>query len=310
MAVGAIIAAAGASHGVDEFRPMMKVFGTTMIKKEITTLREGGADRIVVITGDRAELLEKHISRNGVTCIRNEDYKTTHMMDSLRLGIRALRDTCDQILIVPGDVPLFTTESVRAILASPASAAIPRVKGKSGHPIMIRQELFDRMLEGPADESLRDILTSDSLEVDYVEIDDRGVLLDTNTHEDYRDLIHYEQTSMRQEPLSFHIDVSLLKNQAFFDEELLLLLRETDEAGSIYSACRRLNISYSRAWKKINHAENETGFHFLNRRAGGSREDHSKLTAEGKAFLKKYEAFSQALSEWALNHFPEYFGES
>ena len=69
---GALITAAGRYDGMDEFRPMLKLTGSTLIQKEIDTLRKAGASPIVVVTGYEGEQLERHLSHRGVVCIRNE----------------------------------------------------------------------------------------------------------------------------------------------------------------------------------------------------------------------------------------------
>ena len=51
---GAVILAAGKSEYMEELRPLMKVGRTTMIQREIDTLRQAGISPIVVVTGYHA----------------------------------------------------------------------------------------------------------------------------------------------------------------------------------------------------------------------------------------------------------------
>ena len=62
---GAIILAAGKSDSADGPGPMRKVGRTTMIQKEIDTLRQAGIRPIVVITGYQADILEHHIAHRA-----------------------------------------------------------------------------------------------------------------------------------------------------------------------------------------------------------------------------------------------------
>ena len=48
---GAIILAAGKSKYMDELKPMLRLGQTTMIQREIDTLRTAGLSPIVVVTG-------------------------------------------------------------------------------------------------------------------------------------------------------------------------------------------------------------------------------------------------------------------
>ena len=49
--------------------------------------------------------------------LRNEDYETTHMFDSVRIGLEYLKDKVDTVLFTPVDVPLFTAHTVTQMLS-------------------------------------------------------------------------------------------------------------------------------------------------------------------------------------------------
>ena len=54
---------------------------STAIRRIIITLkRAGDFPPIVVVTGDKADELEKHISNLQVICLRNEQYAVTQML--------------------------------------------------------------------------------------------------------------------------------------------------------------------------------------------------------------------------------------
>ena len=50
---GAIILAAGRSAHMEELKPMLRMGQTTMIQREIDTIRQAGISPIVVVTGMR-----------------------------------------------------------------------------------------------------------------------------------------------------------------------------------------------------------------------------------------------------------------
>ena len=89
---GAIILAAGKSDSADGPGPMRKVGRTTMIQKEIDTLRQAGIRPIVVITGYHADILEHHIAHRGAVFVRNKNYEKSQMFDSVCLGLNLLKE--------------------------------------------------------------------------------------------------------------------------------------------------------------------------------------------------------------------------
>ncbi len=85
------------------------------------------------------------------------------------------------------------------------------------------------------------------------------------------------------------------------------LLLKIEELESINRAASALNMSYSKAWKLVNMAEKKLGIRFLVRETGGNMGGGSKLTKEGKMFLKKYREFLKE-ADTALNKvFNKYF---
>ena len=53
---GAIILAAGRSAHMEELKPMLRMGQTTMIQREIDTIRQAGISPIVVVTGYQADI--------------------------------------------------------------------------------------------------------------------------------------------------------------------------------------------------------------------------------------------------------------
>ena len=77
---GAVIVAAGHKSRNTPFNPLLPVGDSTVIRRIIITLKRGGVSPIVVITGDKADEIEKHISNLQVICLRNEQYDKVQML--------------------------------------------------------------------------------------------------------------------------------------------------------------------------------------------------------------------------------------
>lgn len=105
MRCGALIAAAGVPVEVEQFLPMVKVGGTSVIKRQIQGFQRLGIEPIVVVTGYHAALLERHLARSGVICVRNRQYASTRMLESIWLGMDLLEET-DAMLITPATCPI------------------------------------------------------------------------------------------------------------------------------------------------------------------------------------------------------------
>ena len=146
MQTGALIVAAGKSSRMGDFKPMLQLGSISIAQRVINNFRQAGISKIVVVTGYRADVLERHLASNNVIFLRNEDYASTHMFDSVRIGLEYLKDKVDTVLFTPVDVPLFTARTVTQMLSLGYPLVTPVCDGNPGHPLLIRSTLIDSIL--------------------------------------------------------------------------------------------------------------------------------------------------------------------
>lgn len=84
------------------------------------------------------------------------------------------------------------------------------------------------------------------------------------------------------------------QGEKFFGEGPARLLRGVEKTGSLHAAAQEMGMAYTKALKLLKNAENALGFAFTTRVVGGKTGGGSALTAEGRAFLEKYEAYREA----------------
>ena len=303
MQTGAVIVAAGMSSRMGEFKPMLNIGSISIAQRVVATFQQAGVEKIVMITGYNATQLERHLSGNGVVFLRNEAYETTQMFDSVCIGLRYLRGKCDRVLFTPVDIPLFTAATVRALLETDAELACPAVDGETGHPTLIAASLIDRILDDPGDQGLRGALERCGAEMTRLPVEDRGVLHDADTPEDYKALLKYHNEQLVRPVLS----VSLAREKVFFDSRAAMLLKLIDETQSVRQACQRMQMSYSSGWNVIRTLESQLSRTLIRRSQGGAGGGKSSLTEDGKLLLERYEAFSDALRDQAGALFDDYF---
>ncbi|MBQ1362505.1 MAG: NTP transferase domain-containing protein, partial [Oscillospiraceae bacterium] len=101
MTSAALIVAAGMSSRMGDFKPLLNIGSISIAQRVVATFQQAGVEKIVMITGYNAVLLERHLSGNGIVFLRNEEYRTTQMFDSVRIGLRYLKDKCDRLLFTP-----------------------------------------------------------------------------------------------------------------------------------------------------------------------------------------------------------------
>ena len=71
------------------------------------------------------------------------------------------------------------------------------------------------------------------------------------------------------------------------------LLHSVDETGSLSQGAKKMGVSYSKAWRMVGEIERGLGVILLERQTGGVVGGGSRLTAEGRLLLERFDAFMQ-----------------
>ena len=216
MQTAALIVAAGMSSRMGDFKPMLSIGSITIAQRVVATFHQAGIRRIVMVTGFNAVTLELHLSGSGVIFLRNEDYETTQMFDSVKIGLGYLRGKCDRVLFTPVDIPLFTAGTVHALLDSDAALACPSCQGRTGHPIAISASLFDRILADSGEQGLKGAVERCGTSMREIPVNDPGTLHDADTPADFSALVDYHNSQLARPVVS----VSLYKEKPFLTRKL------------------------------------------------------------------------------------------
>lgn len=305
MRTGAVIAAAGVPARPEDFKPLLNIGSISIAQRVVATLRQAGVEKIVMVTGYEAGVLERHMARYGLIFLRNENYEHTQMFDSARIGLTYLRDKCDRVLFTPADIPLFTAATVSALLHTEAELACPVCGGERGHPLLLSCALIDRLLEDSGEEGLRGALERCGTPVTEVEVEDRGILHEADAQEDHRALLRCHNEQLVR-PVT---DISLAREKPFFDGKAAMLLGLIQETGSVRAACQRMQMSYSSGWNVIHRLETQLNQPLVRRSQGGAGGSSSCLTEIGEQLLTRYEGYASEVREQSARLFEEFFGE-
>ena len=303
MRIGALIVAAGMSSRMGDFKPLLSIGSISVAQRVVATLTQAGVDKIVMVTGYNATALERHLSGNGIIFLRNENYQTTQMFDSVKIGLEYLKDKCDKLLFTPVDVPLFTAKTVKALLDSAAELAAPVCDGVQGHPILISRQLIPEILNDNGEMGLRGAIDRCSAQLRQIAVEDFGTIHDADTPEEFSRLLEYHNSQLVR-PV---INVSLNKEKPFFDSKIAMLLMLIDETKSVRAAGQRMQLSYSSCWNIIRTLESQLSYTLIERSQGGAGGSTSVLTPKGRELLERYSAYEKMLKDQANALYDQYF---
>lgn len=310
MKIGAVIVAAGLSSRMKNFKPMLELGGSTIIKETISSLRKAGVDDIVVVVGYKGKELARHLSTERITIVENPDYANGEMFDSVRIGLSHLKEA-DILLLSPADIPMFSPETARILCAEMArtecAVASPMYEGQKGHPVAINREVVGKILQYTGEDGLRGALREFDDNHRLVEVEDIGILLDADMPEDYERLRAYAVATACRGDVSVRTNIELVREVPFWNAELALLLEGVRQVGSINRSCQEVGISYSKGWNLIKQAEYRLGYPLLSTNTGGVDGGGSALTEEARILMEAYNAMIGELDQVAHQLFRKHF---
>ena len=247
--------AAGHKNRGTAFFAHAPVGDSTVIRRIIITMRRVGIDPIVVVTGKQGDELEKHISDLEVISLRNPDYETEQMFDSISMGLRYIRGLCTQTLILPAKFPLLLRDTLEKMLSEEGDIIRPVFDGKRGHPVLISEHAAGKVLEYTGNRGLRGALfeAEQCFVTKEVPVEDQGIIFAVETDEDST-----EREMEKQKIQGASGGASgRSENDPFFGPLLARFLTVVRHTGSMQTACRQLHISYTKGWKLLKEAEHQ-----------------------------------------------------
>lgn len=297
--VGGVIAAASKRDAV----PLLQLGTIPIIKRIVLSFQQAGIFPIVIVTGtDETEVVHQ-LAPLGVIFVRNSECDAPELFSSVRLGLSFLRDKCERVVFTPVNTPMFSPETLRALLASRAPVVRPSWRGRSGHPIVLENGILDTIVSYSGTDGLRGALRSLAGRIHWVEVEDEGILMSIHDETQLKKHLRQHNNAM----LTPSIRVSIEKESAFFGPRLKLLLFLIADIESVRQACMHMGLSYGNAWVMINRLEQEVGYAVVERRHGGSRGGHTILTQKGMALMYAYQRFECLLKDYADGTFETLF---
>ncbi len=239
MKTGAVIVAAGMLSCMGDFKPMLKIGAISMAKRIIANFKRAGVFPIVVVTGFRGKELEKHVAKTGVICVRNDNFASSEMFDSAKIGFNYIADKCDRTFFSPVDVPLFTLNTVLKLMDSHAPIVKPVCKGESGHPILLSRDILPVLIAAKSDKGLEKAIQDSCWQVEMVDVEDEGVVQDADTPDDFAWLVDQHNRQLFRP----YIEISLMRENKLLDAAGAHLLHMIEYTSTMKRACEKMQIS-------------------------------------------------------------------
>lgn len=188
----AVVPAAGRASRLGRGKALLPFGASVVLDTLVATLERGGVDRILVVGARGDDALFGHCAARGLQSLVN-DRPERGMLSSIQGGLRLLAASLgdsDALVVCPVDFPALRPETVETLLAaaarSPHGMAVPRFRGRRGHPLVLSGRLAGAVHDLDPSVGLRALLATRPYEP--VDVTDAGTRRDLDTWLDYQQL--------------------------------------------------------------------------------------------------------------------------
>ncbi|MFN3076270.1 MAG: NTP transferase domain-containing protein [Alphaproteobacteria bacterium] len=181
--IAALILAAGLSTRMEGGNKLLRpVQGRPMVLWVAEACLEAGLWPGIVVLGRQASAVRAALAELPLRFVPNPD-PGRGLASSLVLGIEAVPEECDGVMVCLGDMPLVTAGHIRRLTAGfDGTPTVPVHEGRRGNPVLWGRSHFAALRALRGDRGGRDLLTG--TRVREVVMPDDAVLRDMDTAED------------------------------------------------------------------------------------------------------------------------------
>ncbi|MEV4171381.1 nucleotidyltransferase family protein [Nonomuraea sp. NPDC049709] len=176
--VAGLLLAAGQGSRLGRPKALVEYEGERLVDRGVRLLEDGGCHPVVVVLGAAT------VQVRGAVTVRNPDW-AAGMGSSLRVGLAALPEEAESVVVALVDQPLIRSGAVRELIGSGAGLAVATYGGRRRNPVLIAREHFAavaRLAEG--DVGARPFMKAHPELVTEVPCDGHGDPADIDTPED------------------------------------------------------------------------------------------------------------------------------
>ncbi|MBP1927429.1 CTP:molybdopterin cytidylyltransferase MocA [Sedimentibacter acidaminivorans] len=198
--IGVVIVAGGLSSRMKAFKPLLTIGNKTMIETTIENYMFLGATEIVVVTGYRENDIKEKLKNYKISFVKNENYESTQMFDSVCIGLGNLKEKVDMVFISPSDSPFVQNFTLKSMIKEMEitdelsfNIIQPNYAGKKGHPILLRQEAISGILGYDGTMGLQGAIAKMNSSCKNIAFVDPGIIMDADIKNDFLKLIEYNE---------------------------------------------------------------------------------------------------------------------
>jgi molybdenum cofactor cytidylyltransferase len=185
--VGLLLAAGSSKRMGKKNKLLAEISGTKMIVHVAEQINKSRVGKITVVTGYEGDQVKSALKHLVTNFVHNPNH-TEGLSTSVKLGLNALPDEIDGVIIFLGDMPLIKSHHINRIIEAfdpteGRSICVPVHGRKRGNPVLWGKQYLGEILSITGDVGARHLLEEYSDQISEVTIDNDAILFDVDTPE-------------------------------------------------------------------------------------------------------------------------------
>jgi molybdenum cofactor cytidylyltransferase len=183
--VAGLVLAAGGSRRLGRPKQLLPFGPATLLDHTLNTARECRFGQLLVAIGGAADDVRAGVDLSGTDVVVNDGY-AAGCSSSIAAAMAAIDGRADVLVLLLGDQPGVTSDTVAGLLAGRGDAALSvcRYDDGLGHPFCFSRELFDTLRGLHGDKAVWKLVAAGGAAVAKVHVDG-PVPIDVDTWADY-----------------------------------------------------------------------------------------------------------------------------
>ena len=186
----AVILAAGESSRMENSPKANLLYrNKTFLENLVVVFQDAGIDSIIVVLGAHVDEVKKNHVNLPVEFIVNTNYQEGQL-SSIKESLKLISAESELMIVHLVDHPLIQSNTIMSILfkrtETNASVIIPTYENRRGHPVLFGKEVFSELQNASIHVGAREVVWNHKDDLKEVATNDRGILININSPEEYR----------------------------------------------------------------------------------------------------------------------------
>jgi molybdenum cofactor cytidylyltransferase len=157
--VAGLVLAAGGSRRLGRPKQLLPFGAATLLDHTLGTARACGFEQLLCAIGGSADAVREQVDLSGTQVVVNEAFGAG-CSSSIAVAVAALDPRADVLVLLLGDQPGVTPDTVRALLdgRDGAALAVCRYDDGRGHPLAFGRDIFPELAQLHGDKAVWKLL--------------------------------------------------------------------------------------------------------------------------------------------------------